>query len=83
MLCEDESVIGTPFFIMEYVEGRIFWNPALPDLHTVDKQEIFKQMEFAIEGGKHVQVENAMSKYFMTKEQQGSLEGLIFKKKKK
>jgi len=46
-------------------------------------EEIFKQMEFAIEGGKHIQVENAMSKYYMTKEQQGSLEGLIFKKKKK
>ena len=46
-------------------------------------EEIFKQMEFAIEGGKHVQVENAMSKYIMTKEQIGSLEGLIFKKKKK
>ena len=24
-LCEDSSIIGTPFFIMEYVEGRVFW----------------------------------------------------------
>lgn len=46
-------------------------------------EEIFKQMEHAIGIGKHVQVENAMSKYYMTKEQKGSLEGLIFKKKKK
>ena len=26
-LCEDESVIGTPFFVMEWVEGRIIMNP--------------------------------------------------------
>lgn len=31
-LCEDDAVIGTPFYVMEMVEGRIFWNPTLPDL---------------------------------------------------
>jgi aminoglycoside phosphotransferase (APT) family kinase protein len=30
--CNDDSVIGTEFYIMEYVEGRIFTNPALPEL---------------------------------------------------
>ena len=44
LLCEDESVIGTAFFIMEYVEGRIFWNPVLPDLPAVEKREVFTQM---------------------------------------
>jgi aminoglycoside phosphotransferase (APT) family kinase protein len=44
LLCEDETVIGTAFFIMEYIEGRIFWNPALPDIDTVQRQGIFKQM---------------------------------------
>jgi aminoglycoside phosphotransferase (APT) family kinase protein len=29
-LCEDESVIGTAFYVMEHVEGRILWDPALP-----------------------------------------------------
>jgi len=30
-LCEDASVIGTPFFVMRHVTGRIFWDPCLPD----------------------------------------------------
>ncbi|TMG82796.1 MAG: phosphotransferase family protein, partial [Betaproteobacteria bacterium] len=30
-LCADESVIGTAFFVMDCVDGRIFWDPSLPD----------------------------------------------------
>ena len=30
-LCEDERVIGTAFYVMDYVEGRILWDPALPE----------------------------------------------------
>src|SRR6476620_11509793 len=26
LLCEDPSIIGTPFFMMDYVEGRVFWD---------------------------------------------------------
>lgn len=29
-LCTDSTVIGTPFYIMEYLEGRIFLDPKLP-----------------------------------------------------
>lgn len=29
-LCTDSAVIGTPFYIMEYLEGRIFLDPKLP-----------------------------------------------------
>ncbi len=31
-LCSDESVIGSMFYLMGYVDGRICWDPALPDL---------------------------------------------------
>lgn len=31
-LCEDAEVLGAPFYIMEMVEGRTFWNGALPDM---------------------------------------------------
>lgn len=31
-LCEDESVIGVAFYVMDFVEGRIFRDPTLPDL---------------------------------------------------
>jgi aminoglycoside phosphotransferase (APT) family kinase protein len=31
-LCADDAVIGSMFYLMSYVPGRIFWDPALPDL---------------------------------------------------
>lgn len=31
-LCEDDSVIGTPFFVMRYVRANIYWDPTLPEL---------------------------------------------------
>ena len=31
-LCIDDTVIGTTFFVMDYVDGRVFWDPLLPDL---------------------------------------------------
>jgi len=31
-LCEDESVVGTAFYIMEYCDGRVLWDPLLPEL---------------------------------------------------
>jgi len=34
-LCEDTSVIGSMFYLMAHVEGRIFWDPSLPDLDPV------------------------------------------------
>src|SRR3989442_10150612 len=29
--CDDASVVGTPFYLMDYVEGRVFWEPDVPD----------------------------------------------------
>ncbi|MCY4218273.1 MAG: phosphotransferase family protein [Gammaproteobacteria bacterium] len=43
-LCEDEEVIGTMFFIMEFVEGTIFWNPSLPELNNTDRSKIYDHM---------------------------------------
>ncbi|MCS6996132.1 MAG: phosphotransferase [Casimicrobiaceae bacterium] len=31
-LCEDESVIGRAFYVMSYVEGRVLWDPRLPEM---------------------------------------------------
>jgi aminoglycoside phosphotransferase (APT) family kinase protein len=31
LLCEDEDVIGSMFYVMEYMEGRILWDPVLPE----------------------------------------------------
>ncbi len=43
-LCEDPSVIGTPFFVMAYVEGRNFWDPALPGQTPAARSAIYHAM---------------------------------------
>ena len=43
-LCEDESVIGTSFFVMEYVQGRIFWNVQLPELEPSARRAIYEEL---------------------------------------
>ena len=47
-LCEDESIIGRAFFIMEFVDGRVLWNPALPGMTTTGRAEIFDAMNSTI-----------------------------------
>lgn len=37
LLCEDTSVIGTPFYLMEFVDGRIFSDAALPNMSRGDR----------------------------------------------
>jgi aminoglycoside phosphotransferase (APT) family kinase protein len=44
LLCEDASVIGTPFFLMEYVEGHPMTDAALPDRSTEDRRAIYRSM---------------------------------------
>lgn len=39
-LCLDDNVIGSWFFIMDMVEGRIFWDATLAQLHRVDPQAV-------------------------------------------
>lgn len=41
---EDVSPIGSMFFIMEYVEGRIFWDPALPECSNAERAVIYEEM---------------------------------------
>ncbi len=47
-LCEDESVIGRAFYIMEFVEGRVMWDQALPGLNPDKRAEIYDEMNRVI-----------------------------------
>ena len=47
-LCEDAEVIGTPFFVMEYVAGRVLWDPTLPGFQPDDRAAIFGEMNRVI-----------------------------------
>ncbi len=43
-LCEDSSVIGTKFYIMEMVEGRLYTTTALPELSKQDRWDVYMDM---------------------------------------
>ena len=47
-LCEDTTVIGTAFYIMACVEGRILWDPALPDMTNTDRTAHYDEMNRVI-----------------------------------
>ncbi len=47
-LCEDPAVIGTAFYVMEFVAGRIFWDPTLPEQSTGERGEIYAEMNRVI-----------------------------------
>jgi aminoglycoside phosphotransferase (APT) family kinase protein len=42
--CDDASIIGTEFFVMEYVAGRIFWDPTLPQLAAAERRALYAEM---------------------------------------
>jgi aminoglycoside phosphotransferase (APT) family kinase protein len=43
-LCEDPDVIGTAFYVMDFVDGRIFWDPYLPSVDAPDRTRIYDSM---------------------------------------
>ncbi|NKB39073.1 MAG: phosphotransferase [Gammaproteobacteria bacterium] len=43
-LCEDETVSGSMFYVMSYEEGRIFWDPALPELEKEERLSYHREL---------------------------------------
>ena len=59
LLCEDESVIGRAFFIMQHIEGRIFWDQSLPGMANAERAAIYDEMNRVIAQLHGVDVERA------------------------
>ena len=47
-LCEDDTVIGTMFYIMDCVDGRILWDPSLPGMTAAGRGAVFEEMNRVI-----------------------------------
>lgn len=47
-LCDDDSVIGSMFYVMEFVDGRVFWDPSLPGLEPGERDVVYDQMNQAL-----------------------------------
>src|SRR5437016_14469397 len=48
VLCEDHAVIGSTFFVMQFLDGRIFWDPRLPGLAPAERRAMFQSMNAVI-----------------------------------
>lgn len=42
--CEDESIVGTPFYLMDFLQGRVFMDPALPGVEPAERSAIYREM---------------------------------------
>jgi aminoglycoside phosphotransferase (APT) family kinase protein len=47
-LCEDESVLGRAFYVMEHVDGRVLWDQSLPGMATAGRSAIYDEMNRVI-----------------------------------
>ncbi len=47
-LSGDDTPMGTQFVVMEMMEGRIFWDPALPDLTNEERAQVYDQMNLVL-----------------------------------
>ena len=41
-LCEDDGVAGTAFFVMDYLDGNIFWDPMIPSISKEDRIKVYQ-----------------------------------------
>ncbi len=48
ILCEDENIIGTAFFVMDFIDGRIFWDAQLGSCEKAERRDIYLAMADAI-----------------------------------
>ena len=44
LYCSDESIVGTAFFVMAFVEGRVFWEPQMPQSHPAERAKVYDAM---------------------------------------
>ncbi|MBC7916655.1 MAG: phosphotransferase family protein [Rhodoferax sp.] len=47
-LCEDESIIGRAFYVMEFMQGRVLWDQALPGMTPAERGAIYDEMNRVI-----------------------------------
>ena len=47
-LCEDESLIGRAFYVMEFMPGRVLWDQSLPGFSNAGRAEIYDEMNRVI-----------------------------------
>ena len=58
-LCEDVDVIGSMFYVMEFCDGRIFWDSAIPEVDRAERSAIYDEMNRVLAALHQVDIEKA------------------------
>jgi aminoglycoside phosphotransferase (APT) family kinase protein len=48
LYCDDASVVGTPFYVMSFVEGRVFWEPQMNGSTPAERTAVYDALNAAI-----------------------------------
>ncbi|HZT26315.1 MAG TPA: phosphotransferase family protein [Pseudolabrys sp.] len=48
LYCSDESVVGTAFYVMSFVDGRVFWEPQMPESNAAERKTVYDAMNETI-----------------------------------
>jgi aminoglycoside phosphotransferase (APT) family kinase protein len=48
VLCEDPEVIGTAFYVMDFVDGRVYWDPTLPGMTKAERGALYDELNRVI-----------------------------------
>lgn len=56
-LCEDRDVIGSLFYVMEFCQGRIFWDAAIPEVDNAQRTAMYDEMNRVLAALHSVNVE--------------------------
>jgi aminoglycoside phosphotransferase (APT) family kinase protein len=46
--CADEGVAGTPFYVMSFADGRVFWEPQMPGSNKTERTAVYDAMNTTI-----------------------------------
>lgn len=58
-LCVDENIIGSMFYVMEFIDGKVFWDPSLPDCTPEQRSAQFDAIIQTLAAIHSVEVENS------------------------
>ena len=63
-LCCDDDVIGSMFYIMEYVPGRVLWDPRLPDASAAERATMYDAMNEVLAALHAIDIDAALLRDF-------------------
>jgi aminoglycoside phosphotransferase (APT) family kinase protein len=58
-LCEDDSIIGSMFYLMEYIDGKVYWDAALPKMDNQQRNAMYDEMNCVLTAMHSVDIDAA------------------------